>query len=189
MENHALLRVDFNFSDLIEIPEVGRASGMVIMWIDTMVAVDRVRKTDQELHALVQVLPNHNSWLVSAIYASNYVTNRLTLWENLRSMFDNYKGPWLIGGDFNDVLTQDKKWGGRNISRNRTSRFWLCINYCNLIDLEFKGCRYTWSNHRNRRHGLILERLDRCLVNEAWLELYPLVMVLVEEIGESSGPA
>lgn len=46
-----------------------------------------------------------------------------------------------------------------------------------LIDLGFKGCRYTWSNHRHWRHMLILEWLDRCLTNEAWLESYPLLNI------------
>ncbi|XP_070018033.1 uncharacterized protein [Nicotiana sylvestris] len=175
MDNHASLREDFNFSDYIENPGVGRAGGMVIMWVDTLVAVERVRQTDQELHALVRVLPNYNPWIFSSIYASNSLVNRLDLWNNLKNIFANYKGPWLMGGDFNDVLNQNEKWGGRSVNRNRSLDFRCCVNHCNLIDLGFKGTRYTWSNHR--RQGLILEILDRCLANESWIEEYPSVLV------------
>lgn len=63
--------------------------------------------------------------------------------------------------------------GGRLISRGRSHSFWSCLNNCNLIDLGFKESRYTWSNHRRRRKGLILKHLDRCHANEIWLQQYP----------------
>lgn len=68
-------------------------------------------------------------------------------------------------GDFNEILTQNEKWGGRPINPTRSSLFRSCINYCNLIDLGFKGAKYTWTNSRINSNGLILERLDRCLDN------------------------
>ncbi|XP_070005324.1 uncharacterized protein [Nicotiana sylvestris] len=42
-----------------------------------------------------------------------------------------------------------------------------------FMDLGFKGAKYTWSNHRYNRPDLILEQLDRCFINEQWLEYYP----------------
>lgn len=82
--------------------------------------------------------------------------------------------PLARWGDFNEILTTSKKFGGNNIIFNRTGSFWDCINKCNLLDLGFKGSKYTWTNKRykHRRH-LILERLDRCLANETWLHLFP----------------
>ncbi|KAG5627675.1 hypothetical protein H5410_012893 [Solanum commersonii] len=43
-----------------------------------------------------------------------------------------------------------------------------------MIDLGFKGNKYTWSNKRYKnRCSLILERLDRCLANNSWILNYP----------------
>lgn len=94
-------------------------------------------------------------------------------WENLKNLSSNYKGPWLVAGDFNDILRQEEKFGGRKINRSRSSRFWSCVNFYNLVDLGFKGSRYTWSNHRRNNNRLILDRLDHCFANEEWLVNYP----------------
>ena len=39
-----------------------------------------------------------------------------------------------------------------------------CLQYCNLIDLEYFGPSFTQSNCRTT-HDLILERLDRVICN------------------------
>lgn len=81
-------------------------------------------------------------------------------------------------GDFNYILCQEEIWGGIPLNRTRSSKLCASINYCKLIDLVFKGICYTWSNHRKRHHGLILERLDRCFTNDAWLQQHPQASVL-----------
>lgn len=72
-----------------------------------MVTVTRLRQSTQELHAMIQVNPNYPSWLFSIIYASTKVANRRILWDNLENLSNNYKGPWLVIGDFNDILKQE----------------------------------------------------------------------------------
>lgn len=100
------------------------------------------------------------------------------LWEILESLSHTISSRslstdlWFVAGDFNDILSQQDKWGGNTINCSRSSRFWSCINHCNLIDLGFKGSSYTWSNHRKHHKGLILERLDRCFSNGNWLDQY-----------------
>lgn len=64
-----------------------------------------------------------------------------------------------------------KKIGGRPMKATRSSKVWNYINKYNLIDLGFKGCKFTWSNHRRRNNGLLMERLDRVLANEEWLNI------------------
>lgn len=83
--------------------------------------------------------------------------------------------PWLIESDFNEVLGASEKYGrGDCINNTRVSAFWNCINSCSVIDLDFKESKFTWTNKKYRnRKSLILERLDRCLANEAWLHFFP----------------
>lgn len=48
------------------------------------------------------------------------------------------------------------------------------INHYELLDLGFKGSKYTWLNKRfQHSNALILERLDRILVINDWLLKYP----------------
>lgn len=160
MENHQTLRDDFLFTDMIEVPANGRSGGIVFLWSSRLITVDRITVTSQEIHAMVKVYSSTQPWLFSVIYASNLFNCRKILWDNLIALRETYNGPWLIGGDFNEVLTANDKWGGRHVNNNRADIFWSCINNCNLFDLGFKGSKYTWSNKRTR-NDLILERLDR----------------------------
>lgn len=80
-------------------------------------------------------------------------------------------------GDFNQVMHQDEKWGGRPINPTRANSFSTYMHNCRLLDLGFKGSKFTWSNHR-KSNGLLLEWLDRGLANHQWSSLYPHAHIL-----------
>lgn len=61
---------------------------------------------------------------------------------------------------------------GNTSTCSRYSHFGTCINNCQLLDIGYKGSRYTWFNHIIKRRDLILEQLDRCFANEHWLSYY-----------------
>lgn len=42
---------------------------------------------------------------------------------------------------------------------------------CDLLDLGFSGAHFTWSNQREG-FELICERLDRCIANTEWCNLF-----------------
>ncbi|KAK4710478.1 hypothetical protein R3W88_004991 [Solanum pinnatisectum] len=118
---------------------------------------------------MVKVLSENYSWLFSALYASNEF-----LWDSLRRISQTHSGPWFLGGDFNEVLQAKDKLGGKSINNNHTNILWHRLNKCNMIDLGFKGSKYTWTNKRYKNmKDLIMERLDRCLANDPWVVHYP----------------
>lgn len=48
------------------------------------------------------------------------------------------------------------------------------INYCEFIDMGYKGNRFTWLNKRFKKsNALIFKRLDRFLAKSDWLIKYP----------------
>lgn len=52
-------------------------------------------------------------------------------------------GPWLVAGDFNEILIQNNKWGDSFINNTTFFDFWDCIYFCNLVDLGYSGSKYT----------------------------------------------
>lgn len=63
-----------------------------------------------------------------------------------------------MGGDFNDIFKANEKLGGRSLNHRRACKLWSNLNHCNLLDLGYKGTRFTWSNNRFHNNSLIMER-------------------------------
>lgn len=74
--------------------------------------------------------------------------------------------------DFNAVLTEEDKRGGRAVSSSSTEGFRQFLNLFGLIDLGFTGHPFTWNNRR-RGAANIQERLDRSFANAQWKILFP----------------
>ncbi|KAF7146996.1 hypothetical protein RHSIM_Rhsim03G0007700 [Rhododendron simsii] len=69
--------------------------------------------------------------------------------------------------------------GGNIPSPRRLEAFQEMLSSCGLVDLEFKGPRFTWQN--NKVGGeLIMERIDMAFANAKWREVHEQAMVLVE---------
>lgn len=118
------------------------------------------------------MVPNSPTSLISFIYASPYIDIRSVLWSNLKSIAASISVPWLVGGDFNDYLTADEKWGGNPACNHRMTFFRNAINECGLSDLGYSGPKFTWWNKRPNGN-MIFERLDRFLANSQWLQSFP----------------
>ena len=87
----------------------------------------------------------------------------MDVWSNIKGLaFTNQ--PWLIGGDFNIIVNSNEKVGGAPPDTNAMNDFGNCIMDSGLIDIGFEGLPFTWQ-WRN-----VKQRLDRILVNNAWLE-------------------
>ena len=84
--------------------------------------------------------------------------------------------PWLMLGNFNEVLCGENKFGGNQVNLNRALEFKGCLDERNMLDLGFMGPKFTWTNRRSISN-LILERIDRCFANSDWRLLYPKVIV------------
>ena len=138
--------------------------------------MDVLSATEQEIHAIVQVSPHSQHWLLSAIYGSPCFRERCMLWENLKMLSVRHNLPWAVMGDFNDDTCEEKKYGGNGICRRRVMEYTGCMDYYNLIDLGFSGTKYTWTNKRDIG-DLIQQRLDRVWANSSWKVAFPEALV------------
>lgn len=110
------------------------------------------------------------------MYASPRLIERKILWSNLTKVAQLHNLPWLVLGDFNEVLCGEDKYGGRQVNINRALEFKECLDLCNLLDLGFSGLKFTWSNLRQVTN-LILERIDHCFGNPSWRIAFPEALV------------
>nr|XP_023878277.1 uncharacterized protein LOC111990725 [Quercus suber] len=160
------------FDGALHADTVGYAGGIWLLWFTDLVDISQLASTEQEIHALVQVKSSNTSWIISAIYASPRYVDRRLLWDNLTTVASLHNLPWIMLGDFNEMLNNSEKFGGLPINIGRALKFKACLDACGMIDLGFSGPKFTWSNRREV-NGLIQERLDKCFANLAWRNLYP----------------
>ncbi|XP_039170213.1 uncharacterized protein LOC120294277 [Eucalyptus grandis] len=83
-----------------------------------------------------------------------------------------YRLPWLCLGDFNEILNHWEKEGKYRAENYRLTAFRDFVNQCSLMDLDCKGCSFTWSNRREGEN-LVKERLDRALCSHQCRITYP----------------
>lgn len=149
----------------------GFAGDIWILWNCAKVELEVASLDAQIINAFVKYGRNQFC-LLSAVYASPKPVFHQVLWEYLVTLGRLISIPWLLLGDFNQVLFATEKHGGCPVTYRHTRHFATFISDCALVDLGFSGPPFTWTNMRQGRAN-IKERLDRGLGNQAWIERHP----------------
>jgi hypothetical protein len=107
------------------------------------------------------------------IYGDPYHRQTSAIWEEVAAfVHDNSTLPMLCMGDMNELLYDMDK-NSTNINRSRLYAFRSLVKNCGFFDLGFSGPAYTWTNKRFSSKPTY-ERLDRCLVNADWCDVFPI---------------
>ncbi|XP_062104157.1 uncharacterized protein LOC133815319 [Humulus lupulus] len=84
----------------------------------------------------------------------------------------SYDGPWLCGGDLNEIIVASAKDGATSRPNYLMRNFKQALSDCDLVDLGFSGPKFTWCN-RHKDSTFTQVRLDRMLGNLKWFDLFP----------------
>ncbi|KAM7261936.1 hypothetical protein ACFE04_021013 [Oxalis oulophora] len=107
----------------------------------------------------------------TGFYGNPIVNLRGKSWELLRGLSGISDLPWLVGGNFKEILNQSEKSGGLRRLEGKINNFRQVLHDCNLQEVTASGPFFTWKN--NISHGMILEKLDRVVANDQWRALFP----------------
>lgn len=81
-------------------------------------------------------------------------------------------GPWLVGGDFNEIVATHEYLGRRFRAMSQMRDFGAALEDCGLSMVGFKGYKFTWSN-RWRGGGNVKLCLDSMVVNDLLFLAFP----------------
>ncbi|XP_062118440.1 uncharacterized protein LOC133832068 [Humulus lupulus] len=98
-------------------------------------------------------------------------TSREILWNDLQGLAVDISVPWMVVGDFNEILSLHDRIGKKSTMKI-SSKFSECLTTCHLEDLKFSGCFYTWNN-KQRADERVYSKIDRALVNSKWTDHFP----------------
>ncbi|KAA3487155.1 reverse transcriptase [Gossypium australe] len=114
----------------------------------------------------------HEEWRFTGFYCSPYLKDKNLAWSMLKNLAQGYDYPWLVAGDFNEIMYSFEKRGGVPRDHRRMEAFRDTLEECQLLDVGYSGAWFTWERG-NLPETNIRERLDRGVANDKWLSLFP----------------
>lgn len=122
-----------NMAGCFVVDVVGRKGGLALLWSD---------ECDVDVQSFLQ---NHVDSLIkmdmsrirfTGFYGYPDLTRRHLSWELIRNIGSRVHEDWIIGGDFNEILNDSKKCGGRHKSWVAMEEFRKVIEEMALVDLK-----------------------------------------------------
>ncbi|KAL1127560.1 hypothetical protein V6Z11_A13G186900 [Gossypium hirsutum] len=154
-----------NDAVLITDGAIGFSEGIWIGWKDS-VCLEIIYNHSQFILTRVGSTSSNTAVFISFVYGSPNRQKRKDLWDTLKRSIPMGNYLWIAIEDFNAILSSSKKLGGMSKGR-RCPLFGDFVGKTELHDLGYREPPFTW--HR----GLLFERLDRALGNNAWVQRFP----------------
>lgn len=107
-------------------------------------------------------------WRATGFYEHPDANKRYILWQLLDSLNAQCNMPWVVFGDFNEILYSNKKLGEADREEKQLKAFRDCLNRCGLVDLRFVGQKFTCCNGRFNENRTKL-RFDKIVANKEWM--------------------
>ncbi|GJR26775.1 RNA-directed DNA polymerase, eukaryota, reverse transcriptase zinc-binding domain protein [Tanacetum coccineum] len=107
------------------------------------------------------------------VYASNSYMERRKLWRDLGAQKSITKGePWVIMGDFNVTLKLEEHSNGSSAPNSEMNEFAQCVREIEVDDILSSGFHFTWTKSRGNPKCKTLKKLDRIIINEAFVDKF-----------------
>ena len=170
------------FAGCMVVDAHGHSGGLALLWKNDGGCV--IRDFSKHFIDFEVETEQVGRWRYTGFYGCPERNRRRESWGLIRSLAGTSDLPWCIIGDFNDLMYDTEKRGGRDHPRSLLNGFADTISECNLRDLGFIGDKFTWEKSRGTTRW-VQERLDRGLANQSWCDLFPLAEIRVIEVATS----
>ncbi|KAA3461736.1 reverse transcriptase [Gossypium australe] len=150
------------FTNGIDVATEGTRGGLCLAWKDS---IEVTLKSYSKWHIDVMVKEDRRKeeWRFTGLYGSPYVKDQDLVWTLLKSLSRDCSCPWLVAGDFNEIMYSfEKKKGELQRDQHRMEMFRDTLAKCHLMDVGYSGAWFTWEMG-NLPETNIRERLDRGL--------------------------
>uniref|UniRef100_A0A803PAK3 CCHC-type domain-containing protein n=1 Tax=Cannabis sativa TaxID=3483 RepID=A0A803PAK3_CANSA len=149
-----------------EVPRIGLSGGLLFLWKSNVNVT--IINYGQNFVDCYLAFDDGFSCHFSGFYGAPVVSQRKFTWELLTKLKDSTPlMPWLVMGDFNEIISHLDKLGGPLKNETQIDDFRTAIDKSGLQELNFDGNRFTW--HNNNTNGTnVKERLDYGFINSMW---------------------
>lgn len=164
------LKFRLKMDNAVCVPCQGRKGGLIILWKDE---VALSLKSFSKHHINMEVMEGGRcAWKLTDFLGGCTSESRKEGWDTLVALAERPSLPWLVFGDFNEVLDENEHLSNHQRSQSQIQDFRDTVNTCELKDLGYSSYKYTWCNRRHLEQNIKV-RLDRAIGNEQWSNLFP----------------
>lgn len=110
------------------------------------------------------------------VYGAPDIANRQAVWDDLSSISTLRTGAWYLTGDFNEIINNSEKSGGKERPESTFCSFRSFLAQCDLFDLQHTGNFLSWRGTRGTHASgtyAVNCRFDRALANSEWSDMFP----------------
>ncbi|XP_019172758.1 PREDICTED: uncharacterized protein LOC109168171 [Ipomoea nil] len=158
------IRVTFGYEGLFYVDNDGLSGGMALLWKkNNTVSL----LSYSQSHIDVEVSLFNKLWRMTCLYGIPEQNRREETWDLLGTLKNRSLLPWVVIGDFNNLLYQHEKKGGNPYPNSLLRGFGDAVDGCGLLQMPMRGHQFTWEKGKGTPNW-IEERLDKALITNDW---------------------
>lgn len=152
-------------------PSVGASGGILTMWDTSVVDICMTLNLSNALIVKGTFMKNNVDFIFANVYVPCDNRGCELLWNELSVLIQRHStDAWCVLGDSNVVRSCKERRSRSTINGNENfTPFNNFIDGYYLIDLPLSGRNFTWYHE----DGLSMSRLDRFLLSEVWIYVFP----------------
>ncbi|KAB2025296.1 hypothetical protein ES319_D06G140800v1, partial [Gossypium barbadense] len=172
--NFTRIRNIWRLDGCLAISSVGYSRGLVMLWKNDIDVVIQ-NYSSNHIYSIVS-MENQKKIRFTGFYGNTDPKSRIKSWNILRMVGRSVKEYWIVVGDFNAIIDEAKKEGGRRKPRATMEKFRDVLEDLALVDLKIDRGWFTWvNNHEGNK--LVKERLDRFLMYANAINKFPFIAI------------
>lgn len=146
-----------------------QSGGTMLTWRDKNTA----QVLGYSVNHIDVVIKLHNmiEWRLPGLHGEPNHSIRHNTWSLLRNLNEILTLPWCVIGDFNNILNNGEKRGGKPYPNFLLEGFNKVVLDCYLTDLDLTRHQFTWEKSRGFPSWTEI-RLDRDMVNSKWWDAF-----------------
>ncbi|KAL4280035.1 hypothetical protein GQ457_03G016680 [Hibiscus cannabinus] len=144
-------------------------TGLAIFW-NNKIKVDLLSYSP--LHIDVVISYDSSSFRFTGMHGRSESTLKKHNWALIDHLRDASPLPWVLGGDFNEILSLSEKQGGSQKPYHQLTDFRECLLRNDFADCKPSRGWFTWMQS-GPRISPIRERLDRFVACKDWFSRFP----------------
>jgi hypothetical protein len=157
----------------ISLPAIGSAGGICVSVDTDLFDIISWEAKTFSVPVVVKVKTSGLILRIVTVYGSSYEEKKEAFSFELHSLFIDYQGHSIIGGDFNLVRYQGDKSNGI-IDHRWGDKFNAWVEIWSLLEVKLSNGKFTWGNNQE---NLIMSNIDRVFCNVELDQNFPLACI------------